>query len=96
MTKVEHVVAPWTFFAMGRDGIELEARTTWTFTIRDGAIERVCMCQERREALEAAGLFGVGVSEENVELVRRAFAEFGATRDGVEEGGPLRVGCARH
>ena len=56
VTKVEHVVVPWTFCAMGRDGIELEARTTWTFTIRDGAIERVCMCRERREALEAAGL----------------------------------------
>ena len=52
----EHVVVPWTFHAMGRDGIELRARTTWTFTIRDGAIERLCMYQERDEALEAAGL----------------------------------------
>jgi ketosteroid isomerase-like protein len=52
----EHVVVPWTFHAQGRDGLEVEARVTWTFTIRDGAIERVCMNQERQEALEAAGL----------------------------------------
>ena len=52
----EHVVVPWTLHATGRDGIEVEARVTWTFTIRDGAIERVCMYQERAEALEAAGL----------------------------------------
>jgi ketosteroid isomerase-like protein len=52
----EHVVVPWTFHAQRRDGIEVQARTTWTFTLRDGAIERVCMNQERQEALEAAGL----------------------------------------
>jgi ketosteroid isomerase-like protein len=52
----EHVVVPWTFHARGRDGIEVQARVTWTFTIRDGAIERICMYQERQEALEAAGL----------------------------------------
>jgi ketosteroid isomerase-like protein len=52
----EHVVVPWTFHAMGRDGIEVQARVTWTFTIRDGAIERICMYQERQEALEAVGL----------------------------------------
>ena len=52
----EHVVVPWTFHAMGRDGIEVKARVTWTFTIRDGAIDRICMYQERQEALEAVGL----------------------------------------
>jgi ketosteroid isomerase-like protein len=52
----EHVVVPWTFHAAGRDGIEVQARTTWTFTIRDGAIARIAMYQERQEALEAAGL----------------------------------------
>jgi ketosteroid isomerase-like protein len=50
------VVVPWTFYVTGRDGIEVQARTTWTFTIRDGAIERICMHQEREDALEAAGL----------------------------------------
>jgi ketosteroid isomerase-like protein len=52
----EHVVVPLTAHMVGRDGIEVEARTTWTWTIRDGAIERVCLYQEREEALEAAGL----------------------------------------
>ena len=52
----EHVVVPCTFHARGRDGIELQARVTWTFTIRDGAVERICLYQERQEALEAAGL----------------------------------------
>jgi ketosteroid isomerase-like protein len=52
----EHVVVPLTLHVAGRDGIEAQARVTWTWTIRDGAIERACMYQERRVALEAAGL----------------------------------------
>jgi ketosteroid isomerase-like protein len=52
----EQVVVPWTAHFQGRDGIEVRTRPTWTFTIRDGAIERICMYQERHEALEAAGL----------------------------------------
>ena len=52
----DHVVVPWTAHAVGRDGIELVARVTWTFTIREGAIQRFCMYQEREEALEAVGL----------------------------------------
>jgi ketosteroid isomerase-like protein len=52
----EHVVVPWTFRVVGRDGIEVEARTTWLFTLRGRKIERVCMYQGRAEALEAAGL----------------------------------------
>lgn len=52
----EHVVVPQTAHLVGRDGVEVEARTTWTWTIRGGAIARVCLYQERQEALEAAGL----------------------------------------
>jgi len=52
----ECVIVPWTAHVVGRDGIEVQARTTWTWTIRDGAAERLCMYQEREEALEAAGL----------------------------------------
>jgi ketosteroid isomerase-like protein len=52
----DDVVVPWTLHAKGRDGIEVEARVTWTFTIRDGAIRRICMYQDRSDALEAAGL----------------------------------------
>jgi ketosteroid isomerase-like protein len=52
----DHVVVPGAGHMVGRDGIEVEARVTFTWTIRDGAIERVCMFQERGEALEALGL----------------------------------------
>ena len=34
------------------------------------------------------------MSQENVEIVRRVFAEFGATRAGIEER-PRRVVCTR-
>ena len=50
------VVVPWTFHVKGRDEIEAAARTTWTFTIREGAIARVTLYQERQEALQAVGL----------------------------------------
>jgi ketosteroid isomerase-like protein len=52
----DHVVMPHTAHVRGRDGIEAHARTTWLFTIRNGKIERVCLYQDREEALEAAGL----------------------------------------
>lgn len=52
----DHVVVPGTGLTVGRDGIEVEARVTFTWTIRDGAIERVTMYQERQDALEAAGI----------------------------------------
>ena len=52
----DHVVVPHTTHVRGRDGIEAKARTTWLFTIRNGKIERICLYQERQEALEAAGL----------------------------------------
>jgi ketosteroid isomerase-like protein len=52
----EHVVVPWTMHARGRDGIEVPSRVTWVWSIRNGAIVRACMYQERQEALEAAGL----------------------------------------
>jgi ketosteroid isomerase-like protein len=52
----DHVVVPHTAHLRGRDGIEVKARTTWLFTIRKGRIERICLYQERHEALEAAGL----------------------------------------
>ena len=36
---------------VGRDGVEVEVRVAWTFTIRDGKIERLC-CQETANALK--------------------------------------------
>jgi ketosteroid isomerase-like protein len=52
----DDVVTPFTNRLSGRDGIELQARGTWVWTIRDGAIVRACLYQEFEEALEAAGL----------------------------------------
>jgi ketosteroid isomerase-like protein len=47
---------PFTNVAQGRDGIEVQARGIWVWTIRTGSIVRVCLYQDREEALEAAGL----------------------------------------
>ena len=52
----EHVVTPFTNHLRGRDGIEVRARAAFVWTIREGAIAHLCFYQERREALEAAGL----------------------------------------
>ena len=52
----EHVVVPWTMHFVGRDGIEVQARNTWTWTIRDGMIVRACIYQDKQEALKALGL----------------------------------------
>jgi ketosteroid isomerase-like protein len=52
----EHVVTPFTNRLLGRDGVEVQARGTWLWTIRDGVVARLCLYQEREEALEAAGL----------------------------------------
>ena len=54
----EHVVVPSTMHFVGRDGIEVEARNTWTVTIRDGKIVRSCLYQDKQEALKAVGLEG--------------------------------------
>ena len=50
------VVVPWAMHGRGRDGIELVARATFVWTIRNGAIERLTMYQERQDALEDLGL----------------------------------------
>jgi ketosteroid isomerase-like protein len=50
------VVVPMTGHVRGRDGIEVTASPTIVWTIRDGAIERVSMYQEKEDALESVGL----------------------------------------
>ena len=52
----EHVVVPSTTHFVGRDGIGVQARGAFTFTIRDGMIVRTCLYQDTQEALEAVGL----------------------------------------
>ncbi len=52
----EYVVTPFTNRLLGRDGVEVQARGTWLWTIRDGVITRLCLYQELQDALKAAGL----------------------------------------
>ena len=52
----EHVVVLTTEHFVGRDGIRVQVRNTWTFTIRDGMIVRSCLYQDKQEALKAVGL----------------------------------------
>ena len=52
------LVIPLTMHGRGRDGIEVTARVAVVWTVRDGAIERVAMYQERQDALDAVGITG--------------------------------------
>ena len=50
------VVTSNTTHMLGRDGIEVIARSNFVYTVENGQITRLRMFQERAEALEAAGL----------------------------------------
>src|SRR6476620_9881589 len=50
------VVVSSTQHVKGRGGIEVVVRGAFVLTIRNGAIERFTMYQERQDALEAVGL----------------------------------------
>jgi uncharacterized protein len=52
----DDVVVPQTGHIRGRDGVEAIARVCLVWTCRDGAIVRICLYQQKREALEAVGL----------------------------------------
>ena len=52
----ESVVVPNVWYLRGRDGIEVSARSTFVFELRDGKIIRICLYQETEEALKAVGL----------------------------------------
>ena len=45
-----------TSHSRGREGIEVIARSTFVWTVKNGQITRIRMFQERDEALEAVGL----------------------------------------
>jgi ketosteroid isomerase-like protein len=51
----DEIVVPWAMHAGGRDGIEVVSRVTWVWSVRDGAISRATMYQEREDALAAVG-----------------------------------------
>ncbi len=50
------VVVPNTAHIRGRQGIEVVARSTFVFTVKNGQITRLRLFQERADALEAVGL----------------------------------------
>jgi ketosteroid isomerase-like protein len=52
----EHVVTRQTTYFVGRDGIEVKARTAGCWTFRDGEATRLLMSNEFAEAMQAAGL----------------------------------------
>ena len=50
------VVVPNTAHILGRQGIEVVARSTFVYTVENGQVTRQRLFQEKAEALEAAGL----------------------------------------
>jgi ketosteroid isomerase-like protein len=52
----DYVAVPSTMRIRGRDGVEAAASAAWVCTLRDGAIERITMYQDKSSALEAVGL----------------------------------------
>ena len=50
------LIAENVTFMRGRDGIEVEARSAWLITFRDGQQASLTLYQSKEEALEAAGL----------------------------------------
>ena len=50
------VLAENVAYLRGRDGIEVEARSAWLVTFRDGQQTSLTLHQTKQEALEAAGL----------------------------------------
>jgi ketosteroid isomerase-like protein len=50
------LITPVTMHNRGRDGIEVQTRWAWLWTFRDRRVARITFFQDRREALEAAGL----------------------------------------
>jgi hypothetical protein len=52
----KYAVTPFTNQLRGRDGIEVQARAVWVWTVGDDSGTHYCLYQGRQEALEAIGL----------------------------------------
>jgi ketosteroid isomerase-like protein len=52
----EHVVTRQSGRFLGRDGIEVQAKTGWCWTFRDGLVTHLLAANDFEEALEAAGI----------------------------------------
>src|SRR3954468_16699485 len=49
----EHVITPFTNHLLGRDGIAIQARAAFLWTVREGSIVYLGFYQQKHEALEA-------------------------------------------
>ena len=67
-----------------QSGAALTISTAHVLTLRDGRVTRVDVFLDRPEALEAAGLREWTMSQENVELVRRALDVFNRGEDALD------------
>jgi ketosteroid isomerase-like protein len=72
----DSVVVPNVAHQRGRDGIEVSARSTLVFTVRNRKLIRICLYQEIEQALEAVGLTGEAMPQPNVEIIKRAIDAF--------------------
>ena len=52
----ESVIVPHHFHAWGRQGVEVDARSTVVFTVRDGRITEMRLHRQTADALTAVGL----------------------------------------
>lgn len=59
----DQIVAPFTSYYTGRDGVEVVARAAWLISYREGRLARICFYQSKREALEAVGLGEPGADD---------------------------------
>ncbi|HWX87605.1 MAG TPA: nuclear transport factor 2 family protein [Solirubrobacteraceae bacterium] len=72
----DSVVVPNVAHQRGRDGIEVSARSTLVFTVRNRKLIRICLYQEMEQALEAVGLTAEATPQPNVEIIKRAIDAF--------------------
>jgi hypothetical protein len=49
----DSVVVPNVARLRGREGVEVSARATFVYTLRRGAVTRICLYQELTDAVEA-------------------------------------------
>ncbi len=52
----DRVVTPFVFRSRGRSGIEVTARGSYVWTVKDGLVSHCRLYQDHADALEAAGL----------------------------------------
>jgi len=66
------VVAVVRFDLRSHEGAELEVEEGWAYWLRDGKLTQIEQHGSREQALEAAGLSELAMSQEDVEVARRS------------------------